>query len=103
MTVKDLAKLLGGKTVSGSEERNVEGCYIGDLLSLAMSRVKSDEVWITIQTNINVTAVASLTDAGCVVICDGFSMDADALEKAKDEDISVIETPISAYEAAKLI
>ncbi len=103
MKVSELAEILGGELLSGNGEREVSGCYIGDLLSLAMSRVQADNVWITIQTNINIAAVASLTDAGCIVICDGFSPDADALEKARDEEIAVITTEKSAYEASKLI
>ena len=103
MTVGELAKVLNGKIVSGSEKTEVSGCYIGDLLSLAMSKINSGEIWITIQTNINVIAVASLTDSGCIVICDGFNMDADALKKAQSEEISIIETGLCAYEAAKLI
>ncbi|MBP3361763.1 MAG: hypothetical protein J6N52_12965 [Clostridia bacterium] len=103
MTGKELAEVTGGKILCGDPERSLSGCYIGDLLSLAMSRVQSDNVWITIQSNINIVAVASLTDAGCIVICDGFSPDEDALEKAKDEDILIITSEKSAYDIAKLI
>lgn len=73
MNVSDLVKALDLKVVSKTTEKEVSGCYIGDLLSLAMSKVASGNVWITIQTNINVAAVASLTDAACVIIADGIT------------------------------
>ena len=103
MKVKELEKLIKGKIVCGSEEKELEGCYIGDLLSLAMSKVQENNIWITIQTNINSVAVASLTEAGCIVICDGFTLDENALVKAEEENISVITSEMSAYEIAKLI
>lgn len=103
MTGKELAEKICGKILCGDPERSLSGCYIGDLLSLAMSRVQSDNVWITIQSNINIVAVASLTDAGCIVICDGFGPDDDALEKAKEEDILIITSEKTAYDIAKLI
>lgn len=102
MNVSELAKKINGKIISGSE-KELEGCYIGDLLSLAMSKVQENNIWITIQTNINSVAVASLTEAGCIVICDGFTLDDNALVKAKEEDISIICSEMSAYEIAKLI
>lgn len=103
MNVGELAKKINGSLLSGDENRNLAGCYIGDLLSLCMSRVEADNIWITIQSNINIVAVASLTDAGCIVVCDGFEPDSDALNKAKDEEISIISTSMSAYEIAGIV
>ena len=100
MTCKEFCEKTGGKILSGDEERVLNGCYIGDLLSLAMSKVEADNLWITIQSNINVVAVASLTDAGCVALCDGFTPDEDALKKAIDEDITIMTSDKSAYELA---
>ena len=101
MNVAELAKHLGARVVCGDETHAVSGCYIGDLLSLAMSRVQKDYVWITIQTNINVAAVASLTEAGCVLLCDGFSPDENMAKKADVEGIAVLCSESSAYDLAK--
>ncbi len=100
MTGFELCRELSGEIKSGSGEKELSGCYIGDLLSLAMSRTEEDNVWITVQTNINIVAVATLTDVGCIVICDGYAPDEDTLQKAKAEDILIITTEKSAYEAA---
>ena len=101
MNVTELAKSLGATVVCGDVERTVSGCYIGDLLSLAMSRVQKDYVWITIQTNINVAAVATLTEAGCVLLCDGCSPDENMAKKADAEGIAILRSGLSAYELAK--
>ncbi|MBQ9757996.1 MAG: AraC family transcriptional regulator [Clostridia bacterium] len=102
MTVSEIAKKLNlayyaGENLSG---KNAKGCYIGDLLSLAMSRVMADNVWITIQTNINVVAVASLAEASCVIVADGCVPDDTTIEKAKEQGIILLGGEISAFDAA---
>ncbi len=103
MNVKELCEKLSVKCEVGEEglENEITDCYIGDLLSLAMARVKEGTVWVTIQTNINIAAVASLGDAACVIIADGFAPDINTAKKAKAEGIPILVTEMSAYEIAK--
>lgn len=105
MKVSELAEKLGCQIVcgGGGAEKEVSGCYIGDLLSLAMSKVQMNNVWITIQSNINIAAVATLTEAACIIICDGFSPDENTAKKAEMEDIPILTSEKSAYELAKLL
>lgn len=93
----NLTRLTGKK----AEDKEITGCYIGDLLSLAMARVDEGCVWVTIQTNLNVAAVASLGDAACVIIADGFTADENMKNKAEEEGISVFTTEMTAYGVAK--
>ena len=102
MTVKDIAEKLGLKPLCADEntDREVTGCYIGDLLSLVMSKAQSGDVWITIQGNINVPAVASLTDSAMVIIAENMQFDPQALERAKSEGIVVYASEKSAFSLA---
>lgn len=102
MTVKDLCGSLKLTLAAGGGgmDKEVSGCYIGDLLSLAMSRVQESNVWITIQTNINIVAVSVLTEAACVILCDGQKPDEAAVKKADAEDIPLLTSESSAYELA---
>ncbi len=99
MIIKDLLDN-GFELVCGNENKEISGCYIGDLLSLAMSRIEKDNAWITIQSNINIVAVASLMEAGCIIICDGFNPDAGVVERANMQEVSILKTEFSAYETA---
>ena len=103
MKVSELAELLECKIVNGADgaEKEVNGCYIGDLLSLAMSKVQQNYVWITIQSNINIVAIASLADAACIIICEGFTPDENTAKKADSEGIPILTSEKSAYELAK--
>ncbi|MEG1441042.1 MAG: DRTGG domain-containing protein [Oscillospiraceae bacterium] len=102
MTVSELIVTMNLTLISGAGglDREAHGCYIGDLLSLAMSKVQQDYVWITIQTNINIVAVASLADASCIIIADGFRLDENAIAKADIENIPIMSSDKSAYALA---
>ena len=103
MNVSELAEKLSLSYGSGAEvpDKEVNGCYIGDLLSLAMAKVDVDNAWITIQTNINVVAVASLKEAACVIVADGFHIDETVKAKAEAEEIIILESELSAEDIAK--
>lgn len=102
MTVKEIAEKLELKLVCAEEntEREVTGCYIGDLLSLVMSKAQSGDAWITIQGNINVPAVASLTDSSMVIIAENMQLDPAALSRAEQEGIPVYASEESAFSLA---
>lgn len=97
MTVKYLSEKLGLTVLCGNTERDIDGVYTGDLLSWVMSRLTADNVWITIMSNINVVAVASLADAACVILAEGVQPDTDALEAAKSKDVTLLSSPLDAY------
>lgn len=99
MTLLDLKSTLSLDCVCGSADgKEWQGVYAGDLLSRAMSHVKCDNVWITIMSNTNVIAVASLTEAACVILAEGVELLPEALEAAKENDITVFSSPLTVYE-----
>lgn len=101
MTVNEVAKRLALTPICvGDAEKCVAGCHIGDLLSLVMSKAQSGDAWITIQGNINVPAVASLTDCAMVIIAEGIKLDENAQNRAEQEGISIYSSPKSAYALA---
>ena len=87
-------------TESDFEDRDVTGCYIGDLLSHVMGRATEGDAWITIMNNINIVAVASLTEAACIIIAEGISADENIIQKADGEGIIILKSDLTAYELA---
>lgn len=81
-------------------EREINGVYIGDLLSWVMGKAEADNVWITIMSNINVVAVASLSDVSCVLLAEDVTLDNEVLNTAKQKCINILSTALSAYDAA---
>ena len=101
MTVKEIAQKLSLNTiVDANTDTCVSGCYIGDLLSLVMSKAQSGDAWITIQGNVNVTAVASLTGVAMVILAEGMAFDENAKVRAEEEGIAIYSSEKSALHLA---
>ena len=103
MTVKQLQEKLELKFLCGeeiAEERNVEGCYCGDLLSWVMSRAKENDIWLTVMGNINSIGVAVLADVACIVLTENASLDEDAKKRALENDVIILTTSKNSYQVA---
>lgn len=101
MTVQQMADRLSLTTLSEVDaDREIDGVYIGDLLSWVMGRAKSDNVWITIMSNINIVAVASLADVACVILAEGVSLDESVRETAKQKGVNIYSSDQTAYQLA---
>lgn len=101
MTVKELTKTAGLTCLCmPAPEREVNGAYIGDLLSWVIGRAEADNAWITIMSNLNVLAVASLADVSCVVLAEGVTLDSEILATAEEKGVNVLSSKLSTYETA---
>ena len=101
MTVAKLADAIGARVICLPDgEREVDGGYVGDLLSWVMGRAPADCAWITIMSNLNVVAVASLADVACVIFSEDVMPDADALQKAQKEGINLLSVSLGSYETS---
>ena len=90
-------------TNNNYSDREVCGCYIGDLLSWVMGRASSGDVWITIMNNINIVAVASLTDCACILLAEGVNAQKEIIQKADSQNIVILKSEKTSYELACLI
>ena len=103
MTVKELAETCGYQVIHLAKEAGeteVTKVYCCDLLSVAMSKVPEGAAWVTVMSNLNTLAVASLTEAACVIIAEGAAIDAAVSAKAKEQNISLLSTELSVFDAA---
>ena len=108
MTVKELIDKLDLKVLTqGDFEREVTGCYCGDLLSWVMSRAREGDVWLTVMGNINAVAVGVLSDCACIVLTENAPLDDTAKEKALQQGVIFLQSEKNTYtlasEVSKLI
>ena len=104
MTVKELTELTDFTVLAlPHPEMQIDGCYIGDLLSWVMANGSEGMAWITVQTHMNVIAVASLLDFACVIIPENLPVEAPIIKKAQDEDIIILSSSMTAYELVTLL
>lgn len=101
MTVKELSQKNGLKVFSlPNPDEKVTGGYCGDLLSWVMGRINEGCAWITIMSNINILAVASLSGTPCIILSEGVIPDDDLIKTATEKGINMLGTDKPAYETA---
>lgn len=104
MTVSLLCEKCGFEIVALPDgDREVCGGYVGDLLSWVMGRAKENCAWITIMSNINIVAVASLVDVSCIILSEGVSLEESVIKTALDKGVNILSTTLPSYEAAEKI
>jgi pyruvate-formate lyase-activating enzyme len=55
-----------------------------------MGKANSGDAWITIMSNVNILAVASLTDCACIILSEGVTLSDEIIETAKEKGINVL-------------
>lgn len=102
MTVQELIdkKIFEMVNIGDGADREIATPFCCDLLSVAMGKAPSGCAWVTVMGNMNTLAVASLTDAACVIMAEGALLDETAYKKAKDQEITVLKTDMPIFEAA---
>lgn len=100
MKVKEILPLIEAvnKTPEADLEKEVLCGYTCDLLSWVMAHGQEGMAWVTVQTHMNVIAVAALSDMACVILPENIQIEAESLAKAEEEGICVLESPLSGYE-----
>ena len=99
MTVSELVSSAGYRVVSLPEpEREINGVYVGDLLSWVMGRLDADNAWVTIMSNINIVAVAALADPSCIILAEGVSPDEGVIEKAISQEVNILRSAKNTFE-----
>jgi predicted transcriptional regulator len=81
-------------------QKDVTGAYVSDLLSDVMANSRDGNIWITLQTHMNIIAVAGLKNLAGIIIVGGRKPGDDIIRKAEEEKVAVMTTPMPAFEAA---
>lgn len=84
-------------------DKELEGVYIGDLLSWVMGKATASDAWITIMSNQNIVAVATLTDVACIVLAEGVEPDEGVATLAAAKNVNILSSPLGAYETALVL
>lgn len=100
MKVQELVNKLNLKVLSGEKglDREIDSCYVSDLLSDVMGNADAGNIWITLQTHKNVMAVASLKELSCIILVKGLTPNEDTLNQSNEEEIPILQTSMNTYE-----
>jgi predicted transcriptional regulator len=102
MTVRQIAEELGLRVYTGKTNLDIEvsGAYVSDLLSDVMGNAGEGQVWITLQSHLNVVAIASLKELAAVVLVKGIEPNEQVLVKANEEGVPILGTSNKTFETA---
>jgi len=95
-----IEKLSFEAVVLSDPDAEVNGCYVGDLLSWVMGRAEADNLWITIMTNINTVAVASLSGVAAIVIAEGLDVPENVIAAATTQGINIVKSQKPIFETS---
>lgn len=100
MNVAELLPLIDAQARTGNAglDHSVTGGRVCDLLSRVLARGQAGDAWITVQTHMNVVAVAVLRGIRCVIVPEAISVPADVAAKAGQEGIAILSSPLTAFE-----
>lgn len=103
MNVKEFAKKLDMVCVTPGVdlEKEITGIYCCDLLSWAMAKVQKGNIWITVHGYVNIIAVASLTEASCIIVPENIKVDDATIDKAIQNDVVILSCKNGSYEICK--
>ncbi len=98
MKCKELREKLGFKLLTQtSEEAEVTNGCVCDLLSWVMAKGEFQMAWITVQTHLNVVAVACLHDFSCVIIPENIAVPQPTIQKAEEEGVTIYSSEKTSY------
>jgi predicted transcriptional regulator len=99
MKTTEIVTALNLKIYSGNNALNADviGGYVSDLLSDVMGNAVEGQIWITLQTHMNILAVASLKDLPAIILVKGLKPEQDVLLKSEEEGIPVLGTDMDTF------
>lgn len=105
MTILELETLINAENLTPEIEQSatITCGYTCDLLSWVMAHGKQGMAWITVQTHINVVAVAVLMEMAVVILPENIMMEEASLAKAKEEGLVVLRSCLSAFSICGLM
>lgn len=105
MTIREISEKLSLEIACEGDdlEREVTKVYCCDLLSIVMGRAPADSAWVTVMGNVNAVAVAVLCDVSCIVVAERMECDAQMLQKAEMQGVTVLKSQQPIYETATAI
>ncbi len=98
INLKDIVQKLGLKVISGNVDREVSAGYSSDLLSDVIANAQKDNIWITLQTHVNIVAVANLQELAGIILVNGRQPEEATLQKAEQETIPILLTELPTFE-----
>ncbi len=98
MKITEIIQRLGLQVCCGNCEQEITHGCVGDLLSEVMAMAKSNSVWVTVQSHVNIVAVAAISGIKAIVLCNDHKYSEETIAKAEQEGLCLLRTSKSPFE-----
>lgn len=100
MKIAEIAELVCGKILTKDYKASldVQGAFVGDLMSDVLSTIKPEAVLITGLNHPQVIRTALIADASMVIIARGKTPTSEMIELAENEHMPLISSPLGLFE-----
>jgi len=101
MTLQELITKLDLKILTTSLDFNTitpQGGYASDLLSCVIAGAQPGSIWVTLQSHMNVVAVAALRDVSAVILTENAQPETAVIEKANEQNVILLGTSEPRYQ-----
>ena len=104
MKLQEIIDRLALNVLTVTDERDVTGVFISDMLSDVMSSAQPGNLWLTVQSHQNIVSAANLVDISAVVVTNNKKVPDDTIELANRFHVIILSSPLSTFElATKLV
>jgi hypothetical protein len=103
MQINEIVEKLGLAVLVGADnlKADVTGGYVADLLSCVIAGADPHDLWVTLQTHVNIVAVAALKEVAGIVVAENAVVPDATLEKATQQGVVMLSSPLPIYETVK--
>jgi len=95
--IGEIVEKLGLEHVCGDLNVEVEHGFTCDLLSEVLGRAQPSTLWITVQSHVNIVAVATVVGIKGIILCDGHEYERETIEKARENGIVLLKTDENSF------
>ena len=81
-----------------NKDVDIQNGYACDLLSQVLASVKSDSIWITIQSHLNIIGVATMAGIKAIVVCEDHDVPGEVISKADEENVALLKSGQNAFQ-----
>jgi len=105
MTIREIIEATNATLATPAQglSATITQCCVCDLLSWVMAKGTAHAAWITVQTHLNIVAVASLLDMPAIILPDGIAPEENTVAKAAAEGVALICSPMNAFDICAVL
>lgn len=98
--MSELARALDLQVRSAVErlDGEVRGGYASDLMSDVIANAGQGCVWVTLQTHVNIVAVAAMKELAGIILVNGREPQGETVEKGNEKKIPILVSALPAFE-----